>query len=303
MPAASASATRPVPGVVLMTLAMFTVPIVDGLAKHLSASYSPLFLGWARYAVASVVLLPVAVLARGPRLFPSERLASHGLRTLFLVAAMTLYFLSVARIPLATAVSGYFVAPIVAVVFSVFLLGEHLTRAKALALAFGVAGSLVILRPGGSADPGILLALGSGVLFALYLVTTRQAARASDPLRTLAFQCVVGTALLTPQAILSWRTPAARDLPFFVGLGAISAVSHILSIVAFRRSNASTLAPLVYVELIGAVLVGYFGFREVPGAATVAGASLIIVAGLVLLAQERREGHFCVLRRSKIGSL
>jgi drug/metabolite transporter (DMT)-like permease len=290
VPMASASATRPIPGVVLMTLAMFTAPIVDGLAKHLSASYSPLFLGWARYAVASVLLLPFAAVARGPRLFPGERLASHGLRTLFLVAAMTLYFLSVARIPLATAVSAYFVAPMVAVVLSVLLLGERMTRAKALALAFGLAGSLVILRPGGSTDPGILLALASGVRFALYLVTTRQAAQASDPVRTLAFQCVVGTVLLTPQALLSWRTPAARDLLLFVGLGAVSALSHILSIVAFRRSNASTLAPLVYVELIGAVLVGYFGFGEVPGLATVAGAALIVKAGLVLLGQERSEG-------------
>jgi drug/metabolite transporter (DMT)-like permease len=283
------SSARSTQGVVLMTLAMLTIPLVDGLAKHLSSSYSPLFLGWARYAVASVIVLSFAAAIHGPRVFPAEQRVSHVLRTLFLVAAMTLYFLAVARVPLATAVSAYFVAPIVAVVLSVAMLGERLTREKALALALGVTGSLVILRPGGSTDPGILLALGAGVLFALYLIATRQAAQASDPVRTLAFQCVVGTLLLTPQAVGSWRTPAPGDLLLFAGLGALSAFSHVLSIVAFRRSDASTLAPLVYVELIGAVAVGYLAFDEIPGAATMVGAGFIVAAGLVLLRQDRRE--------------
>jgi drug/metabolite transporter (DMT)-like permease len=281
---------RPTQGVVLMVFAMLTIPLVDGLAKYLSAGYSPLFLGWARYAVASLVVLPVAAVLHGPRrLFPAEQRASHVWRTVFLVAAMTLYFLAIARLPLATAVSAYFVGPIVAVVLSVALLGERLTLGKGLGLALGVAGSLVIVRPSGSADPGVLLALGAGVLFALYLIATRRAAQASDPVRTLAFQCVAGTALLTPQALATWRPLAPRDLLFFLALGALSALSHALSIVAFRRSSASTLAPLVYVELIGAALVGYVAFGEVPGAATLVGAAFIVAAGLVLLRQDRRE--------------
>jgi drug/metabolite transporter (DMT)-like permease len=279
----------PAPGILFMILAMFLVPLVDGLAKHLSAGYSPLFLGWARYAVATAVVLPFAAAVHGRRIFPTERRGSHALRTVFLVAAMTLYFLAVARIPLATAVGAYFIGPIVAVALAVAVLGERMTLQKAASLALGVAGSLVILRPGGSTDPGILLALGAGVLFAFYIVATRQAAQASDPLRTLAFQCVAGTLLLTPQAIASWRTPDPRDVLFFAGLGGLSAISHVLSIAAFRRSDASTLAPLVYVELIGAVLVGYLVFHEVPGRAAVVGAACIVAAGLMLIHPARRD--------------
>ena len=252
-------------GVVLMTLAMLVIPLVDGLAKYLSVSYSPLFLGWARYAVASLIVVPLAAGMHGPRVFPAERLFSHVLRTVFLVAAMTLYFLAVARIPLATAVSGFLVGPIIAVVLAVVVLKERMTSGKVLALAAGVVGALVIVQPGGSTDPGVLLALGAGTLFALYLIATRRASQASDPIRTLAFQCVVGTLLLTPQALMSWRTPQWNDVVFFVGLGGISAIGHLMSIAAFRFSGASTLAPLVYVELIGATSVGYFAFHEVPG--------------------------------------
>lgn len=280
---ASVGSSRQTQGIVLMTVAMLTIPLVDGLAKYLSVGYSPLFLSWARYAVACLVVLPFAAAIHGPRLFPAERWASHVLRTVFLVAAMTLYFLSLARIPLATAVSAYFVGPIIAVVLSIIVLRERVTARKALSLVLGFAGSIVILRPGGSMDPGVLLALGSGVFFAFYLIATRRAARDSDPVKTLAFQCIAGTLLLTPQAVFSWSVPAWNDLVFFAGLGLLSAISHLLSIVAFRFADASTLAPLVYVELIGATLIGYFAFNEVPGASTLVGAGCIVAAGLVLL--------------------
>lgn len=281
--------TRATQGVLLMTLAMLSIPFVDGLAKHLSAAYSPLFIGWARYAVASVIVVPISAALQGRFAFPTERVSSHILRTLFLVAAMTLYFLAIARIPLATAASAFFVGPIVAVVLSVVMLGERMTIGKAIALALGAAGSVVILRPGGSTDPGMLLAFASGVLFAFYLIATRHAAQASAPLPTLAFQCVVGALLLTPQAVATWRLPAATDLWLFAGLGAFSAISHVLSIAAFRFSDASTLAPLVYIELIGAALIGYFAFGEVPGTSTVIGAMLIVAAGLVLVQQDQAQ--------------
>jgi len=281
------STSRSTEGVILMIAAMLSIPLVDGLAKYLSVSYSPLFLSWARYAVACTIVLPIAAAIHGFRLFPAERYAAHVFRTVFLVVAMTLYFLAVARIPLATAVSAYFVGPIIAMALSVTVLEERMTSRKVLSLTLGVVGSLVILRPGGSTDPGILLALGAGVLFALYMIATRQAALESDPIKTLAFQCLVGMALLTPQAVIAWSVPARNDLLFFAGLGVFSAISHMLSIVAFRLADASTLAPLVYVELIGASVVGYAAFDEVPGAATITGAGFIVVGGLILL--QRRD--------------
>jgi drug/metabolite transporter (DMT)-like permease len=266
-----------------MVLAMLSIPLVDGLAKHLSIVYSPLFLGWARYVVASLVVLPIAAAIHGVRVFPAERRRSHVLRTVFLAASTSLYFLAIAHIPLATAISAFFVGPIIAVVLSIVVLKERMTARKALSLAAGFAGAIVILRPGGALDAGILLALGSGICFAFYLIATRHAAQDSDAIKTLAFQCVAGTILMTPQAILTWSTPAWGDLLFFAGLGLLSAISHLLSITAFRLADASTLAPLVYVELIGAALIGYLAFGEIPGPLTIVGAALIVAGGLILL--------------------
>ena len=276
-------------GILLMTLAMLSIPAVDGLAKYLSTDYSPLFLGWARYAVASLIVLPSALTVHGTRIFPTEQRASHLLRTVFLIVSMTLYFLAVARIPLATAISTFFVAPILAVLLSVVVLKERLTFRKLASLALGFVGSMVILQPGGSIEPGILLALAAGIAFAFYLVATRHAARNSDPIKTLAFQCAVGTVLLTPQAVATWSTPAWNDLAFFAGLGLFSALSHGLSIAAFRLAPASTLSPLVYVELIGATAIGYVAFGDVPGTSVILGAALIVVAGFVLVQRRSVE--------------
>jgi len=279
----TANPSRHTTGIILMAVAMLSIPLVDGFAKHLSTSYSPLFISWARYAAACCVVLPFAALRHGTNMLPAERRGAHALRTVFLVISMTLYFLAIARIPLATAVSAFFVGPIVAVVLSVFVLKEKLTARKLVSLGLGFGGALVILRPGAAIDPGLLFAFGSGLCFALYMIATRQASQGSDPIKTLAFQCVIGTLLLTPQALWTWSTPLPGDLIFFAGLGLASAASHILSITAFRFADASTLAPLVYLELIGTSLIGYLVFQEVPGLATLIGAALIVAGGLVLV--------------------
>lgn len=285
----STDPARQTKGIALMTAAAFVLQIVDGLAKQLSAEYSPLFIGWARYAIACMILLPFAAALHGRHFLPTERLGSHVLRSAFLVTGMTLYFLAIARIPLATAISAYFVAPIIAVVLAVFILKERMTIRKGVSLVLGFAGAMIILQPGGTIEPGILLALGSGFSYGIYMIASKLAAEGSGPVKTLAFQCVAGALLLTPQAVLTWSTPAWNDLVFFVGLGLFSVIGQMLLIVAFRLADTSTLAPLVYVELIGAAIIGYFAFGEIPGATTLAGAGCIVAAGLVLIERRQRR--------------
>jgi drug/metabolite transporter (DMT)-like permease len=278
-------------GIALMTLAMLTIPAVDGLAKYLSSGYSPLFIGWARYAVACAVIVPFAAARHGRSMFPSERIGAHLLRTVFLMIAMTLYFMSVARIPLATAATASFISPIVAVILAAIVLKERLTTRKMLSLILGFGGALAILRPGAAIEAGVLLALATGLFFAFYMIATRMASENSDPLKTLTFQCVAGTVLLTPQAVWAWSAPAAGDLKFFAAIGVLSLISHGLSIAAFRKADASTLAPLVYVELIGSTLIGYLVFGDVPGVTTWVGAGLIMAAGLMLVERRSEVGR------------
>ncbi len=277
--------SRPVVGIALMSIAMLIIPIVDGLAKYLSTDYSPLFISWCRYAAASLVVLPIAFARFGPRVFPTTQLGAHTLRTVFLMAAMTLYFLAISSIPLATAATAYFVGPIIATVIAVIFYGEAFTARKTIALILGAIGVLFILRPGIAFEPAVLLATGSGFFFALYMVSTRVAAQYEDPLKTLTFQCVVGALILLPQALLTWSTPSLNAMMLLIVMAVVSVISHGMSITAFRFTETTTLAPLVYLELVGAIIVGFILFREFPELSVWLGVAAIVGGGLLLIKQ------------------
>ena len=264
-----------------MALAMLVIPIVDGIAKYLSSDYSPMFISWARYVVACLLIVPLSIARYKSDFLPKTQLGAHLFRTFCLVTAMTLYFVSISLIPMATAASAFFISPIIATVLAVIFLGERLTIWKTLALSLGFAGVLFIVKPGSSLQPGVLLALLSGLMFAIYMIATRVASRASNPIKTLTFQCLFGALLLTPQAIWNWKLPTVEYYSLFFALGLLSVVSHLLSIAAFRYAEASQLSPLIYLELVGTVMIGYLVFNNVPSMDVFAGAAMIIGGGLL----------------------
>ncbi|MEL6682823.1 MAG: DMT family transporter [Pseudomonadota bacterium] len=153
----------------------------------------------------------------------------------------------------------------------------------------GLLGALIVLQPSGDFDVYALLALGAGCLFAVYLVITCQTSAQSDPIRTLSFQCLFGTLLLTPPAIFVVETSAYGLMPLFVGFGSFSLLGHFLAILAFQKAEASTLAQLVYVELIGAAAIRFLIFSDVPTPSTIVGAGLIATAGLVASIRPREH--------------
>ncbi|MGB3415842.1 MAG: DMT family transporter [Mesorhizobium sp.] len=278
----------PLLGIALMAAAMLLVPGVDGIAKTLSTAHSPLYISWARYAFASVFVLPWVLAQRGVHFLPREELPAHAMRTFFAAASMCFFFAAIAVSPIADVTSAYFVGPIVAAILSVLLLGEALTTRKIAALALGFIGAIIIVNPAGGIDAGLLLGVVAGVFFALYMIATRKT-RASDPVSTLAFQCLFGAAILSPLAIWNWSLPSMGELGLLFLMGLISAACHFMTISAFRHAEASLLAPLSYLELIGATVIGYLVFGDLPGIRILIGAVLIVAGGLILV-QRRRAG-------------
>ncbi len=266
-----------------MAGAMLLVPNVDGIAKALSATHSPLYISWARYAFSCIFVLPWAISRRGRHFLPREQLPAHALRTFFAAASMCCFFAAISFSPLADVTSAYFVGPIVAAILSVVLLGEAMTVRKVAALAFGFIGAIIVVNPAGGVNTGLLLGVAAGVFFALYIVATRKASRASDPVGTLAFQCLFGSAILTPLAVWNWSLPAPEEWGLLLLMGAISASCHFMTISAFRHAEASMLAPLSYLELLGSVIVGYLVFGDIPDARIGIGAALIVAGGLILV--------------------
>lgn len=270
-------------GVALMAAAMLLVPTVDGIAKTMSAAHSPLLIAWARYASSCIFVLPWALMRRGIHILPREALPAHAMRTVFAAAGMSCFFVGISFAPIADVTSAYFVGPIIAALLSVPVLGEALTVRKVVASVLGFIGAVVVVDPTGGMNAGMLFGVAAGALFAFYVIATRKASRASDVVTTLAFQCLFGTVILAPLAAWQWSLPAGGELWLLLLMGAISAACHFMTISAFRHAEASLLAPLAYLELLGAVVVGYLAFGDLPGLHVAAGAALIVAGGLILL--------------------
>ncbi len=268
---------------------MLVVPTVDGIAKLLSANHSPLFIGWARYASASLFVLPIAIARHGWDFLPREALPSHAMRTIFAASAMTAFFSALAFAPIADVTSAYFVGPIIAMILSVLLLGEAMTVRKLSSVSLGFIGALIVVNPTGGLNTGLLLGVVAGALFAGYMITSRMASRGSDPLKTLAFQCLFGALIMLPQALWTWSVPVGDALLLILAMGLISMTCHFLTISAFRHAEASLLAPLSYLELVGAVCIGYLIFGDFPGAPVWLGAAAIVAGGLLLVQRRKSE--------------
>jgi drug/metabolite transporter (DMT)-like permease len=282
---------QPLLGVALMVLAMLVVPFADSIGKYLSGSHSPILVSWARYVAGSAFVLPVALLGRRGSWIHRGRMPAQAVRAMCLIAGMVLYQMSIALVPLTDALGASLIAPIVALALATLMLGEPLRGRRVGAVLLGFLGALLVVRPGPRLDLGILFALGSGVSMGCYLIATRRVAQADSPLGTLAFQYALGSLLLTPLGLSRWTPLAPPELPLILLMGLLSVAFNFLVIAAFRRTQASALLPLVYVELLGTTMLGFVVFHDFPSLVTWSGIGLIVVGGLMLI--ERRQTLRC----------
>ena len=279
---------RPLTGILMMVGAMFLVPVMDGIAKHLSADYGTLQVVWARYFFHFVFLLPFVLWRYGRAAFAPSRPVMQVLRGGLLLASTALFFAAIARMPLADAISLVFVYPMVVTLLSALILREAVGPRRWTAVIVGFLGALIVIRPGlGVIGGGGLLALAAGSGYALYILATRKLAGSAPPLVTLAFTALLGCVVTSLAVPFAWITPDATDLAWMAAMGLIAAAGHFLIIRSFEYASASLLAPYGYSEIIMATIIGFFVFGDFPDAWSWLGIAVIVASGLYISVRER----------------
>ena len=156
-----------------------------------------------------------------------------------------------------------------------------------LAVAIGFIGALIIIRPGSDVHWSAILVVASTILYALFLVQTRRLAALDDPRTTASYTMVVACVVSTIALPFFWITPAnLTDLLVFLGIGLAGALAHFGLIKAFEYAEASLVAPFDYGQLIGAALLGYVIFAELPDPWTWIGAAIIAASGIYVARRE-----------------
>ena len=269
--------------VVLVVLAMALIVGGDAAGTVLTRAGVPQgFVAWTRFALAAVIVLPFVGLQRGEvRQFTDLRL---WLRAALIAGGIVFILTALRTEPMANVFGGFFVGPIVAYILGALLLKERVTRLRSVLLAVSFAGVLIVVRPGGEMGIGMLFALIAGTFHGSYLVATRWLAGEFRPRFLLWSQLVIGTVLLIPFA---WSEvpplgPYGLILLILSALG--SAGGNLILVIVNRTTPASVVAPLIYSQLVAAMIYGLAVFGDWPDATSLLGLVVIMAAGIASVA-------------------
>ncbi len=200
------------------------------------------------------------------------------------------WFYGLTMIPLAEVFAIEFTAPVWTAALAVMILGERLTRRRILAIGLGLAGVVIILRPGMEIlDPAALAVLGGAICFGLSHTLTKPLTRDNTPLGILfymtALQLPPGLALALP----NWVWPSTPDAWLWAVVVGVSALTAHFSIAkAMTLADASVVVPMDFLRLPLVAGIGFLFYAEAFDVWLFIGAGLILIGVLQNLHAERR---------------
>jgi drug/metabolite transporter (DMT)-like permease len=275
-------------GILLIVLAVLLFSVMDTIAKGLTQRHDPIQVVWARYASQTFW----AVLILSPRLrsvLATDRLGLQLVRSALLFGATAFFFSALARLQLAEATAIFEVGPLVITILSVLILKEKVGPRRWAAVLAGLVGALVIIRPGTDVfQPAALLPLAAATCFAGYSIATRFLGQDESPFTSLLYTTLIGTVVATIALPFFWSTPTTGDAVVMATFGAIGMVGQLFLILALGYAPASLIAPFGYMALAFNATWGFLFFAEVPDRWTIAGAGIIVGAGLYVWYREMR---------------
>jgi len=280
------------PGVLLGAAILLHVVLIS--AQVNTASGLPVLqVVWLRFLFHAVFSTALLAPKFGSGLLRTRRPKLQILRAAFLPVMTGLNFWALQYLQLAETGAIQFSVPIIIALFAAPLLGERMDRARWAAIGVGFLGVLIIVRPGTQAfHPALLLAIANAVLYALFNLLTRQLAAHDSPEATQFFSSLGATLAITPFALAAWQAPpGALQWLILCLIGIAGGLGHYFLALAHRYAPASVLGPFLYQQIIWMVLLGYLVFGDVPDAAVVLGAAVVIGSGGYLLWRERERAR------------
>jgi drug/metabolite transporter (DMT)-like permease len=285
------AANRVLAGVGLMLAGIAPFSINDALGKWLLATYSVGELLLVRSVAALIVLAPfvgragTAAFRKAPR--PVLQIVRVALSTL----EVAMFFWAVSYLPLADTVTFYLAGPIYVTALSVVLLGEKVGWRRWTAVLVGFGGVLLALRPSAASFTlPALIALTGSIFFAFLMIATRQLRETSN---TVLIAGQIGGTLLfgAVTAPFGWVTPSLRDLALLSLFGVLSILALACVNLSLKLAPASVVVPYQYTLIVWAIVLGYAVFGDVPDLLMLAGAAVIVVAGLYIFWREQVPGE------------
>ncbi|MEJ6813239.1 MAG: DMT family transporter [Octadecabacter sp.] len=286
---------RPFLGILLMLGFCVLAPLGDAMAKLLGEDLSVGFLVFVRFSVQVALLMPLVWLLKYPMPKGARLIRLTAIRTVLHICGIGLMFSSLQYLDLADAIAIAFVMPFIMLLLGKVHLNEHVGPHRLAACAVGFIGTLLVVQPN-FVEVGLpaLLPLGVAVVFALFMLVTRQIAKNVDPIGLQALSGLmaapmVGAALLVfPNVPLLAIHPIPNDAWILLAvLGCLGTVAHLLMTWSLRFAPSATLAPMQYLEIPIGTVIGYLIFKDLPNGLAAVGICITVAAGLYIILRER----------------
>lgn len=271
-----------------MVLATFAFAIMTALIRFLAEDLHPFQIAFFRNLFGFLFMLPWLMRA-GMGALRTTRMRLYWLRAAFALAAMLCWFSGLALMPLAEATALSFSAPLFATLAAIVVLGERLGPHRTIALISGLAGALIILRPG-LAPVGLpaLLILASSVFIACAITTVKILARTEGTSAIVTWMVIYLIPLSLVPALFVWTWPDLDLLGWLFALGAAATVGQVAMTRAYAAADATVVLPLDYTRLPFVALIGWVAFAETVDVWTWVGAAVMATATIYMTYRETR---------------
>jgi drug/metabolite transporter (DMT)-like permease len=294
----SAATDRPLFGILLMVGFCAIIPLGDAIVKILGETIPLLMLLVVRFSAQALLLVPALMLGSGSIAMPRRILALTVLRTVFHAIGIGAMFAALRHLPLADAVAIAFVMPFILLLLGRWLLEEEVGPRRLGACVVGFIGTLLVIQPS-FAEVGwpALLPLLVALAFAAYILVTRRIAQETDPIVLQGVSGLMGAAALAALLILTMESgipgtgivaPTATEAVLLAVGGFLGSFAHLLMTWSLRFAPSATLAPIQYLEIPFATLIGWIVFRDLPNGLAAVGIAITMAAGLYIVMRERR---------------
>jgi len=291
------NADRPLLGIMLMLGFCIVAPIGDAMAKVLGDSIPVGQLLIVRFGVQAAILIPVIWFAGIHWRMRGRVLRLTILRTALHIFGIGAMFTALQYLPLADAVAIAFVMPFIMLVLGKYVLNEEVGWRRLIACAVGFVGTLMVIQPsfvevGWPAVLPLIVAFN----FAFFMLTTRQIAKETDPIGLQAVSGVMATVVLVPLvwlfqdsdiSMLRVVTPSTVDWWLLLSIGLLGTIAHLMMTWSLKFAPSATLAPMQYLEIPVATVLGFIVFSDLPNGLAAVGIAVTVAAGLYIILRER----------------
>ena len=264
--------------IIFMLIGMALIPTADTASKLLSNShgYQPLFVAWSRFAIGTLMVLPLVPL----KSFKAFKSPLAWLRGLILAIGISSISIALSLEDLADVFGVFFIAPIISYMLATLFLRETINLQRTVLLLIGFCGVLLIARPGYGLTAGHAFGILAGTSYGLFLTLSRLASHNIDAFGLLITQLAIAGVITAPAAILFWPSMNLTTTYLLVMSGGASMLGNLFLILAYGLAPATQMAPYVYFQLPSAVILGWVVFGSLPDIWGVLGLGLLVFSGL-----------------------